>query len=46
MKRFQEYVTEQKRGGAKKNKVSATDMEAVIVVAFNGGWTKPKIHMV
>ena len=42
MKRFQEYVTEQKRGGAKKNKVSATDMEAVIVVAFNGGWDKAK----
>ena len=42
MKRFQEYVTEQKRGGAKKNKVSATDMEAVIVVAFDGGWDKAK----
>ena len=42
MKRFQEFVTEAKRGGAKKNQVSATDMEAVIVVAFNGGWDKAK----
>ena len=42
MKRFKHYITEQKRGGASKNKVSATDMEAVIVVAFNGGWDKAK----
>ena len=33
----EEYITEKSING-----VSATDMEAVIVVAFNGGWDKAK----
>jgi len=34
---FEQYLNE-----GKKAKVSATDMEAVIVIAFNGGWEKAK----